>query len=71
MSLMIAYAVGMSLPSFLRRMFSSRSQEGEAGVEEMEDLSGGAVMPGLAASEGAEAAEAQIKSQEAPPDPDS
>jgi hypothetical protein len=42
--------------------------EGEADLERMEKLSGGAVMPGLAAGEGAAAAEAQIESQEGPPD---
>lgn len=57
----------MSLASRIRRLFSGRLPEGDTEVREMEDLSGGAVMPGLAASAGAEAAEAEIESEEAPP----
>jgi hypothetical protein len=59
----------MSLASRIRRMFSGRPAEGETEVKEMEDLSGGAVVPGLAASAGAEAAEAEIQASEAPPEP--
>ena len=50
-------------------MFSGRPAEGETEVKEMEDLSGGAVMPGLAASAGAEAAQAEIEASETPPEP--
>jgi len=59
----------MSLASRIRRMFSGRPEEAETEVKEMENLSGGAVMPGLAASAGAEAAQAEIESEEAPPEP--
>lgn len=44
--------------------------EGEAELKRTEELSGGAVMPGWAASEGAAAAEEDLASEEAPPDPD-
>jgi hypothetical protein len=59
----------MSLASRIRRMFSGRPASAKTEVREMEDLSGGAPVPGLAASAGAEAAEAQIEAQEAPPEP--
>lgn len=60
---------GMSLASRIRRMFSGRPATAETEVKEIKDLSGGAVMPGLAASAGAEAAQAEIEAEEAPPEP--
>jgi hypothetical protein len=44
--------------------------EGKADLERMEDLHGGAVVPGIAGSEAAEAGLEEIESEEAPPDPD-
>ncbi|HJQ75244.1 MAG TPA: hypothetical protein VJ814_10170 [Gaiellaceae bacterium] len=44
--------------------------EGKADLERMENLSGGAVVPGIATSEAAEAGEEDIETEEAPPDPD-
>jgi hypothetical protein len=43
------------------------SNTGEADLRRAENLSGGAVAPGLATPAAAEAAEAQIASEEAPP----
>jgi hypothetical protein len=75
----------MSIGDWFRRLFSSGGEtseeetalheeygtpdEAESDLHGMEELSGGAVMPGRAASEGAEAAEADLASEEAPPDP--
>jgi hypothetical protein len=42
--------------------------EGDAAIKATESGSGGAVMPGYAAARGAEAAEAETSSEEAPPD---
>jgi hypothetical protein len=44
--------------------------EGEKDLRRAEQTSGGAVMPGYAAAEAAEAAEADLTSEEAPPDPE-
>jgi hypothetical protein len=78
-------AGAMSLSDWFRRMFSSHSEtdeeaaamheeygaqdEGEADVRRMETTAGGAVMPGIYGSAGAEAAEAEIESEEGPRDP--
>jgi hypothetical protein len=43
--------------------------EGEAEVKRMETTAGGAVMPGYAASEAAEAADENLATEEAPSDP--
>ncbi|TML74833.1 MAG: hypothetical protein E6G12_10740 [Actinobacteria bacterium] len=43
--------------------------KGAADVRRMETTAGGAVMPGKAGAEAAEAAEADLASEEAPPDP--
>lgn len=42
--------------------------EGEADLDQMKLASGGAAAPGMAASAGAEAAEAQLSESEQPPD---
>jgi hypothetical protein len=44
--------------------------EGAADLKRLEATSGGAVVPGVATSEAAEAAEEDLESEEAPPDPD-
>jgi hypothetical protein len=44
--------------------------EGAADLERMENVHGGAVVPGIAASEAAETAEEDLETEEAPPDPD-
>jgi hypothetical protein len=44
--------------------------EGAADIRRMETTAGGAPMPGFAASEAAETAEADLETEEAPPDPD-
>lgn len=41
-----------------------------AELERMENVHGGAVVPGIAASEAAETAEEDLETEEAPPDPD-
>lgn len=43
--------------------------EGAAELSRVEQLSGGAVIPGRAAAEGAEAAADDLATEEAPPDP--
>jgi hypothetical protein len=44
--------------------------EGAADLQWMENVHGGAVVPGIAASEAAETAEEDLETEEAPPDPD-
>jgi len=44
--------------------------EGEGYLKKSEPLSGGAVVPGVAASEAAETGEEDLETEEAPPDPD-
>jgi hypothetical protein len=44
--------------------------EGAADVRRMETTAGGAPIPGFAAHEAAELAEADLEAEEAPPDPD-
>jgi hypothetical protein len=44
--------------------------EGAADVRHIETTAGGAAVPGIAASEAAGAAEEDLQSEEAPPDPD-
>jgi hypothetical protein len=44
--------------------------EAAADLERMENVHGGAVVPGIAASEAAETAEEDLETEEAPPDPD-
>lgn len=74
----------MSLGDWFKRLFSTpeaaeddadlREEYGvadyrEAEVEQAGDTAGGAPFPGLAGEEAAEAAEADLKEFEAPPDP--
>jgi hypothetical protein len=47
---------------------ASSPDEGAADIKRMETTAGGAAVPGIAGSAAAQAAEAQIASEEAPPD---